>query len=94
MEENKILVMYVGVANVRSEDISEYCHQVAKKITPTTFEGEIIIIPVQSLDSRVECINPKYITDEGLVKEHTELMKKLQEELQNQLKYLKENRDE
>ncbi len=92
--ENKILVMYVGVANVRSEDISEYCHQVAKKIMPTMFEGEIIIIPIQSLDSRVECINPKYITDVELVKEHTELMKKLQEELQNQLKFLNEQKDE
>jgi len=87
--ENKILVIYVGVASIRLEDIDTYINKVMNKIMPQTFEGEIIIIPIQSSDTKIECINPKYITDAELIVEHTEMMKKLQEALQNQLEQLK-----
>ena len=87
--ENKILVIYVGVASIRLEDIDTYINKVTDKIMPQTFEGEIIIIPIQSSDTKIECINPKYITDAELIVEHTEMMKKLQEALQNQLEQLK-----
>jgi hypothetical protein len=90
----KILVLYIGVAGIRSEDIEEYTHKVTKKIIPQTFEGEIIIIPIQSMDCRIECINPKFITDVNLVIEHTEMMKKLQAELQYQLDELKKKKNE
>ena len=89
--ESKILVIYVGVQGIRSEDIQEFVHKLSNKLAPTNFEGEIIVIPTQSPDTRIECINPKYITDDVLIKEHTEMIKKLQEELQNQLEQLKEN---
>lgn len=92
--ENKILVIYVGVAGVRSEDIDDFVHKVTKKITPSVFEGEIIIIPIQSIDTKIECVNPKYVTDKDLIKEHTEMMKNLNEELQNQLDLLKQKKDE
>ena len=87
--ENKILVIYVGVASIRLEDIDTYINKVMNKIMPQTFEGEIIIIPIQSSDTKIECVNPKYITDAELIIEHTEMMKKLQEALQNQLEQLK-----
>jgi len=89
MNENLILVIYVGVAGVRSEDIEEITHKIAKRITPSTVDAEIIVIPTQSYDTKIECINPKYITDEELIRQHTELMKKLQEELQYQAEILK-----
>jgi hypothetical protein len=92
--ETKILVIYVGVQGIRSEDIQGYIRKLSERIVPTTFEGEIIVIPVQSIDTRIECINPKYITDAELIQEHTEMMKKLQEELQFQLENLKENKNE
>lgn len=93
--ETKILVLYVGVAGIRSEDIPDYMKKVTQKISPQTFQGEIIVIPTLSPDTRIECINPKYITDVELIKEHTEIMKKLQEELQFQLNVLKvENKNE
>lgn len=92
--ENKILVIYVGVAGVRSEDINDFVHKITKKITPSVFEGEIIIIPTQSIDTKIECINPKYVTDENLIKEHTEMMKILREELQNQIDQLKIKKNE
>jgi hypothetical protein len=92
--ENKILVIYVGVQGIRSEDIQYFIEKITKKIMPTTFEGEILVIPTQSPDTRIECINPKYITDTELIREHTEMIKKLQEELQHQLNQLKQNNNE
>ena len=87
--KTKIFVIYVGVAGVRSEDIPSFVTNVTKKIISSTFEGEIISIPVQASNIKIECINPKYITDSELIFEHTEKMKKLQESLQYQLEQLK-----
>ena len=81
--------MYIGVAGVRSIDIPDFTRTVAKRIIPDTFQGEVIVLPVQSSDTRIECINPEYITDADLIKEHTEMIKKLQEALQYQLEQLK-----
>ena len=92
--ESKILVLYVGVAGIRMEDISDFTQKVAMKVIPQTFEGEVIILPAQSVDTRIECINPKYITDEQLVAENTELMKKLREELIYQAQLLKQEKHE
>ena len=89
-EENKILVMYVGVEGIRMEDIEHFIKSVTKKITPETIKGEFIVIPTQSPDTRIECINPKYITETELIKEHTEMMKKLKQELQYQMEQLKQ----
>jgi len=94
MEEKKIFVLYLGVQGIRSEDIEDYTYRIGKRIAPSTVEGETIIIPTQSPHTRIECINPKYITDADLITEHTEKMKELQLHLQNQLEQLKENKDE
>ena len=91
--ENKIIVIYVGVAGVRLEDIPTYVQKVTAKISPQTLNGEIIIIPVQAVDTRIECINPVYVTDINLIKEHTEKMKKLHELLQYQLEQIKQENE-
>jgi hypothetical protein len=92
--ENKILVIYIGVAGIRSEDIETFTQKVIKKIMPVTFQGEIIIIPIQSVNTRIECINPMYIVQPQLIQKHTELMKEINENLEHQLKLLKENKNE
>jgi hypothetical protein len=95
--EAKILVMYIGIGGIRSEDIDTYMKKVTEKITPATFEGEIIVLPTQLLvapDTRIECINPIYITDVELVKQHTIMIKKLQDELEIQLNILKQKNNE
>jgi len=89
-EENKLLIIYVGVQGVRMEDIEHFVKSITKRISPETIKGEIIVIPTQSTDTRIECINPKYITDAELISEHTEMMKKLKQELQHQLEQLKQ----
>ena len=92
--ENKIIVIYVGVAGVRLEDIPDFVQKVTSKISPQTFEGEIISIPVQSSNTTMECINPTYVTDVNLIKEHTDKMNKLHELLQYQLEQLKQDNNE
>jgi len=91
MSESKILVIYIGIAGIRSEDIPDFIKKISKQIIPQTFSGEVIVIPTQTLLTKVECINPKYITNEELIKEHTQLMTNLQKELKFQLNQLKEN---
>jgi hypothetical protein len=93
--EAKILVIYIGIGGIRSEDIDTYMKNATIKITPITFKGEIIVLPTQLLvapDIRIDCINPKYITNVDLIREHTEIMQKLQEELHSQLEILKQNK--
>ena len=90
--ENKILVIYIGVAGIRSEDIETFTQKVIKKIMPVTFQGEIISIPIQSVDTRIECINPMYIVQSQLIQKHTELIKELNEHLKYQLNILKDNK--
>jgi len=94
MNENKIFVLYIGVQGIRSEDIPEFVQKVTKKISPTSIECEIISIPIQSPDTRIECVNPEYITKKGLITKHSIMMKKLQEELQYQLKQIKKENNE
>lgn len=89
--ETKIFVIYVGVAGIRSEDIPTYVQKITKKISPQTFDGEIIVIPTQSYDTKIECINPKYITDMDLINKNTHMMKELINNLNSQIEQLKGN---
>lgn len=88
-DKNKIIVIYIGVTGVREEDIETYVQKITEKISPTSISAEIITIPVNSYETKIECINPKYITDESLINEHTKLMKELHEELKHQINELK-----
>lgn len=90
-KENKIFVIYVGVAGVRSEDIKDFTKKITSKITPESVEGEFIIIPINSYETRIECINPTYITKKSLINKHTNLMTRLNEELQHQLNELRKD---
>ena len=91
--ESKVFVIYIGVAGIRSEDYESYIKRITEKISPISIDGEIITIPVNSYDTRIECINPKYVTDEELVNKHTNLMKELHKELEHQIKQLREENE-
>ena len=94
--ENKndklILVFYVGVAGLQIEDVGVYMNGIANKLTPKSFDGEVIFLPtLSSYDTRVECINPEYITDTELIKENHKILSELKYELTNQLNIIKNN---
>lgn len=92
--ENKLIVIYVGVAGIRQEDIETTVNKIVKRISPQTVDAEIIVIPRQSYDTQIECIDPVYITEEELIKKHTTLLKELHEELDHQLEEIKRDNDE
>jgi hypothetical protein len=94
--KTKAFVMYVGVAGIRTEDIEEYMAKVASKTSEffRSLEGEVIYLPKETYDCKVECINPEYITDSELVRKHTEMIKELNQELNYQLDELKNKKNE
>jgi len=59
--ETKILVLYIGVQGIRGEDIPDFVRKITERLAPSSIEGEIIAIPTQSSETRIECINPKYV---------------------------------
>lgn len=84
MKENKkTLVFYIDVRLVEQDDIPIMINKITKKITPS-YDAEIIFIPVLG-ESKVECIDPIYITNSELIKKHERLMAKLHEHLYKEL---------
>jgi len=93
--DNLILVYYIGTALISEDDIGQYVQAIMDKIkTDSKIVGEIIVIPTKQIDSRIECINPKYITEDELLRDHRLKMDQLQEYLKHyidELKIKKEN---
>lgn len=87
--ENKIYVIYLGIAGVRSADIEEFKSQIIGRIIPESVEGEFIVIPTESNETRLVCINPLYITEEKLIEEHTTQMIELNQLLSIEVEELK-----
>lgn len=87
--EKLILVYYVGVANINPGEINDFIEKIKNKLIPETFIGEIIIIPQYDTNTRVECINPKYVTDKELIQQYESLMKELNYKLHNDVKEFK-----
>lgn len=86
MKKNEqILVFYIGVKDVDTTKMSikDYMSIAYNNLCPKTFKGETIFIPCNVSDSRVEMINPIYITDKNLILKHELMM----EELNNNIKY-------
>jgi hypothetical protein len=85
---NKIYVIYIGVLDVNTgkvfPDIEEYILDFVEKMPSDIFDGQTIYLPAYEYNTRIECINPMYITDKELLEKHTAQLKKLHEELNKQ----------
>ena len=80
-EENKIiLVNYIDIRLVNPKEIGEFINKVKDRIKLNSKKYTQLIIPIYG-ESRVECINPLYITDSELIKKHERLMSTLHENL-------------
>jgi len=85
MENSKhIFVFYIDVRLMVPHEIPELMSKIGQKLKPE-IESEAIFIPIMG-ETKVECINPVYITDSELIKKHERLMAELHEHLENQLK--------
>lgn len=87
-----ILVFYISITGIRSEDIDTFMSKISTRIMPN-MDAEAIIIPVDGA-TRIECINPVYITSGDLIKTHERLMAELHEHLNYQINELKNNKNE
>ena len=87
--ENKdklILVYYISITHVDIDAVEEFMNRVMKKISANSVseDTEIIAIPIYG-ETKIDCINPKYITDSDLIKKHERTMSELHEKLKNQI---------
>lgn len=96
METTKqILVYYISVIGIEYADYERYFTELKERIAAQSISNnsEIIFIPVNS-ETRIECINPKYITNNELIEKHDRLMSELHENLENQINRIKEKENE
>jgi hypothetical protein len=96
MENTKlILVYYISTVGIDPSDIQYYFEELQTKIAAQSVseDTEIIFVPVIG-ETRIECINPKYITDSELIKEHERKMAELHEHLDNQLEQIPKSKND
>lgn len=81
-KDRLIIVIYVNIAPIDSAYVSEYLYKIAKA---TMFDESIVrlVIPVREGETRVECINPQFITEDKY-KEVEETVEKLKEKLKDE----------
>lgn len=67
--EKIILVHYIFVGNISPQDISEYMESIMKNYNNKYSEENIISywIPIKKGETRVECINPKLVSEEDFL---------------------------
>ena len=80
----KILVFYIFVGNIDKIDRNEHVEKIAKTLNPDYNSIDTYFVPTLTGESRVECINPEYITDKDLIKEHEVLMSEFLQTLKNE----------
>jgi len=63
-----ILVVYGNVGSLSPNEIQEYIAQVNRYVASPTNEYITMVVPVRDQETRIECINPKFITNEEMIK--------------------------
>lgn len=94
-ETKPIYVVYVASGDANADEIEvimKKAYAVINPIFEKQGDSEVIFIPVRGTDSRIECINPKYITEGELIRKHRLLIDELHEHLDSHLKEIIENK--
>lgn len=82
---NKTYVLYIGVRNIRSSDIDQYVEKITEKLFPIAVpeNSTVLVLPTDTTENRLECIDPLYITDENLIFKHNTLLAELNIKIKN-----------
>lgn len=95
--DKKIFVVYIGIGSSNDEtEIGTIIKEAYKNIVPIFNDqnAEVIFIPTRTIDSKIECINPQYITDEDLIRKNRLLIDQLHESLDSYLNdFIKETKE-
>ena len=85
MENKKLLVVYVGVKD-RNIDLDDKLFNEIKDNIEKNLGGNyncIITPDYNSNKNTIECIDPRYVTEEELIKENEEALKNLTKKILN-----------
>lgn len=83
-EDKNIYVIYIGIKDV--DDVDNYINKISERIIPDEIDGIFITIPsFISNETKIECINPKYITKKELIEKNNELIEKLVDKLNKEI---------
>lgn len=91
--ENKdyILVVYIGLKKIPVDMWNDYLEKVKYVFSKEMINDKytyLFVPSIERIDSEIICINPKYIKNENLIKEHENNMKMMNNDL---LKLIKNN---
>lgn len=85
MDNNLILVLYLGIGNMIEEDVPEYAGRIQKSLFPEEvikkLGATLFIIPRRDIQTTLDCINPKYVVDKELYESYNEKLKFLVKEM-------------
>jgi len=85
--EKIILVHYINVGNIYTNDVSKIMEDVMEKFSPKEEDNIISYwIPVREGETRVECINPKLVSEEDFT-EAKQVLERNQEIVNNIIKW-------
>jgi hypothetical protein len=90
MKNKPIYVAYIGVGDSDQHELENVMKSAYESLNSifNDKDGEVIFIPIRGTDSRFECINPKYITEDELIRKNRLLIDELHEHLDSHLKQL------
>ena len=63
-----IIAVYLNVRNMTMEEIREFMVRTRDTVSSPTNEYITMVVPVKNKDTRIECLNPKYITGDEINK--------------------------
>lgn len=80
--DTRIFVFYVSTLGKTSEQVRDSCNMIRKTFDVSILgeESICILIPTEG-HTRLECINPQYISDKELIAKHTALLQDVYENL-------------
>lgn len=81
----KTYVLYIGVRNIRTSDIDDYIERITYKLFPINVpeNSTVLVLPTDTTENRLECIDPIYITNEDLIFKHNTLLVELNINIKN-----------
>lgn len=70
-KDKLILVAYINISGIHDADVSAFITEAVNNLKPKEDDSTLFyVIPVRGEESRLECINPKLVSEEEYEKAH------------------------
>lgn len=91
-----ILVLYIDIADHSPRDSNEICNKISRELFPEEIIEKLnattFIIPIRGGGTKLECINPKFIVDAEVMREHRLKLDILNENFDHFISLLKDGK--